>query len=138
MTPSIPCSKEAFPVLLVAFLAWPLYRLLEWRRRLSHIRRTLPAIGILLHHGAVLRMLFPTKWQTYHLDWQFQNRKEFEFSEEGPGFLALVPLFGDVTVFCFDAEAIMEVSSNPARFPKDLKLYSTFPRSLETNFLFSS
>ena len=113
--------------LLVTLAGWLVYRLIEWQVRLSRMRQTLPAIAVILHHGAVLRMLIPKRWQTVHLDWQFQNRKHFQFSADGPHYLVHVPLFGESTVYCYDAEGIVEITANSARYPKDLKLYSTLP-----------
>ena len=39
----------------------------------------------------------------------------------------MVCLFGNDMVYVCDAEGVVEIAMNVTRFPKDLKLYSTYP-----------
>ena len=96
-------------------------RVLKWRIRIARVRRTTRVVPVLLPSWSILRAIWPRKYQTYHNDWQFQLRKHY--GSDGRNILALISLFGDDAFFVANADAIVEISSNPSRFPKDAKLY---------------
>lgn len=117
-------SMDTLRLVVLSFALWLTYRIIDWQIRLHRLRKSLPAVGVILQPWSLLRMCFPKQWQTYHADWQFQNRKQLKFNSQGPDFVALVPLFGNIVIYCYDADGICEIATNPTRFPKDLKLYS--------------
>lgn len=99
-------------------------RVVNWYLRIVRVRRTMSVVPVLLPSWSLLRAFWPRKYQTYHNDWQFQLRKSY--NSFGTNIVALIALFGDDVFFIADANAVVEVSTNPERFPKDSKLYSKF------------
>jgi hypothetical protein len=85
----------------------------------------MPVIPLLLDPYLLVRRLIPKRYQRYHSDWQFYNRKEF--NDLGTDIIPLVSLFGSDVIFLANADAVVEVATNPQRFPKALKLYSAIP-----------
>ena len=112
-------------LLLLFPLLWLLYRIIRWRVRISRMRRTMPVVPVLVAPYALLRRLVPKSWQTYHADWQFQDRRTYD--NLGTDIVPLICLFGNDTVYVADADAVVEIATNITRFPKDLKLYSRTP-----------
>ena len=112
-------------VLLLSPLVWLVYRIIEWQQRLARVRKTMPAYGLWIEPYSLLRRLVPTRWQTFFPDWQFQERRKFD--SLGTNIIPIVSLFGKDSFYISDPEAVVEIYSNQTRFPKDLKLYSTFP-----------
>ena len=112
-----------FLYLLLFVVSWLSYRVIQWRLRVIRVKRTLPVVPIVLHPWNMLRMFWPKKWQRYTPDWCFQLRKEYE--NHGTNITALIPLFGRDVWYVANAEAIVEMASNPNRYPKDLSLYSS-------------
>ena len=112
-------------VLLLSPLVWLVYRIIEWQQRLALVRKTMPAYGLWIEPYSLLRRLVPTRWQTFFPDWQFQQRRKFD--SLGTNIIPIVSLFGKDSFYISDPEAVVEIYSNQTRFPKDLKLYSTFP-----------
>lgn len=111
-------------LLLITFF-WLAYRILEWRQRVSRVRRTMPVVPLILNPYSLLRLMFPRKWQAYHADWQFQELRNF--NNLGTDMVPLICLFGFDMIYVSDADAVVEIAMNINRFPKDLKLYSTDP-----------
>jgi hypothetical protein len=148
---SIHLPTSPLKLLLLIIGIWLLYRVLIWQLHLRLIRKSMPgvlAVPVLLQPWSLIRRPFPKKWQTYHSGWQFQRRKSFKYGSpsggngggkgssgtgqrdlDGGDFVTLVPLFGDTVVFCFNARAIEEIATSPGRFPKNLSMYSTFPKT---------
>jgi hypothetical protein len=108
-------------IAFLSFGGYLLYRVIQWRLRLAKVRRTMPAVGVISEPWAIWRRFWPGKWQTYHNEWQFQDRKTFD--NHGSDILPLICLFGKDVYYLFDADAIVEVSMDAVRFPKDLELY---------------
>ena len=109
-------------VLLLSLAFWLTFRIIAWRLRVTRIRRTMPVIPTLFDPYQLVRMFIPKRLQRYHSDWQFQQRKQF--NDLGTGLVPLIPLFGLDVLYVSDADAILEMATNPNRFRKDLKLYS--------------
>ena len=105
-----------------ALFVWLLYRVVIWRLRVARVGRTMPVVPVLCEPYTLLRHFIPTKWQTYHADWQFQGRKAYD--NLGTDIVPLICLFGKDLVYIADADAVIEIATNVTRFPKDLKLYS--------------
>jgi hypothetical protein len=112
-----------FIPLLFAFALWIAYRVIRWQCRIARIQRTMPVIPVIVQPFALIRKFWPQKWQTWHNDWQFQRRKQYD--DLGTGMVPLIALFGLDSVYISDADVVAEISSvaNAARFPKDVKLY---------------
>jgi hypothetical protein len=87
----------------------------------------MPVFPVLLEPYTVYRHLIPRKWQTFHRDWQFQDRETFD--KLGTNIVPLVSLFGNDFIYVSDADAVVEMATNINRFPKDLKLYGIPPFS---------
>ena len=118
--PSLPTMNR---LLLIHFpLLWLLYRIIRWRIRISRMRRIMPAAAALSPPYSLLRRFIPQSWQTYHADWQFQDRRTYD--NFGTDIVPLICLFGKDTIYVADADAVVEIATNINRFPKDLKLYS--------------
>lgn len=81
----------------------------------------MPVVPVLITPYALVRRLLPKKWQTYHADWQFQERKTFD--NLSTDIIPLVCLFGIDLVYVSDADAIVEMAMNIQNYPKDLRLY---------------
>jgi hypothetical protein len=112
-----------FFLTLLIFVLWLCYRILQWRFRIARMRRTMPVIPVLIHPFSLLRKFIPQEWQTWHNDWQFQRRKDYD--DLGIGMVPFIALIGLDSVYISDTEVVAEMSStaNAARFPKDVKLY---------------
>ena len=111
-------------IILILSLSALFYRIFQWRLRISRIRRTMPVIPVLVPPYSLVRLLWPERYQTYHGNWQFHGRRNYD--NLGTGIVPLVPLLGNELVYVADAEAVVEMSTNPSRYPKDLRLYGTF------------
>jgi len=112
---------NAFLTLLLLFLIFLTYRIIQWRQRLSRIRKTLPAIPVLYQVGSVGRIFFPVRWQKWHNDWQFQNRHKFD--DLGCNITPFVSLFGLDSVYISNPDAIIEIATSTTRFVKAIELY---------------
>jgi hypothetical protein len=113
-------------VFLVTF--WLVHRIVQWRLRIVRIGRTMAVVPLVFDPYRLERLLVPKRWQKYHSNWQFERRKEFDGF--GTGVLPLICLFGRDIFFVSDADAIVEMATNPIGFPKDLKLYGAFWQGL--------
>jgi hypothetical protein len=109
-------------LLLIFPPLWLLYRIIRWRIRVSRMRRIMPAAAALAPPYSLLRRFIPKSWQTYHVDWQFQDRRTYD--NFGTDIVPLVCLFEKDTIYVADADAVVEIATNINRFPKDLQLYS--------------
>jgi hypothetical protein len=108
-------------ILLYSCIVYLVYRVVQWRRRIARIQRTMPVVPLIVKPWNLLRMIIPRRFQTWHGDWQFQNRKNgHRFDTD---ITPLVPLFGHDTIYVADADAVVEIATNERRFPKDLRLY---------------
>lgn len=114
-------------LLAVVPLVWLLYRILQWRKRLARVRKTMPAYGLVIEPYSLLRRFVPRKWLKFHPDWQFQDRRSFD--SLGTNIVPMVSLFGNDSFYVSDPEAVVEIFTNQTRFPKDLKLYGMIPCS---------
>ena len=80
----------------------------------------MPVVPVVVASYALVRRLLPKKWQTYHADWQFQERKTYD--NLSTDIIPLICLFGSDTIYVSDANAIVEMAMN-INYPKDLRLY---------------
>jgi hypothetical protein len=108
-------------ILLLAALIWLLYRIVLWRIRIDRMRRIMPVVPIIVQPYSLVRLLIPKRWQKYHSNWQFQERMNYD--NLGTDIVPLICLFGNDIVYVADANAVVEMSTNTTRYPKDLKLY---------------
>jgi hypothetical protein len=97
------------------------YRIIRWRRRIAKIQRTMPVVALFVEPWSLLRLLVPRRFQTYHNDWQFAERKKP--TKFGTDIIPLITLFGYDSIYVADADAVVEIATNEKRFPKDLRLY---------------
>lgn len=116
---------------LLVLLSLLCNRIIQWRVRITKIRRTMPVVPVLVDPYSLVRRLFPKKWQTYHRNWQFQERKAYD--NLCIDIIPLICLFGNDIVYVSDADAVVEIAMNTQYYPKDLKLYSK--SSLEVHVL---
>lgn len=114
-------SMGFFILPLAATLLYLIYRIIQWRLRLARVRRSLPAIGLVISPFHMLRRLYPSKYQRWSPHWQFQRAKHYD--NLGTDIVPTISLFGDDIYYVADADAVVELATNVARFPKNLKLY---------------
>jgi hypothetical protein len=76
----------------------------------------------LCHPWGLFRLLTPSRYQTYHTDWQFQGIKGVSRYSDSR-IMRLVSLFGVDAVYVANPEAIVEIATNPTRYPKAVELY---------------
>src|SRR5579871_2067454 len=110
-------------LLLSIFIAHFIYQIVHWRIRVAKFQRTMYVVPVLVSPWALVRRLIPEKWQTLHPDWTFRLRREYSTIFGESDIVAFVALWDLDAVFLANAEAIVEVAINPARYPKDTKLY---------------
>jgi hypothetical protein len=99
-----------------------IYRFIHWRIRISRYRRTMDAVPVIVHPWALIRRFIPSQWQTFNHDWNFRLRREYTRLFDGD-IVVFAALFGLDVVFVANAEAIVEIATNPTKYPKDTKLY---------------
>src|SRR5438270_109792 len=69
-----------------------LYKIYRWRLHLQTFRKTMPAIPVLFSTFSPFRRLFPKRFQTFHVDWPLQYRRQI-YEALGSDIFALVSLF---------------------------------------------
>jgi hypothetical protein len=85
------------------------------------MRRAFHVIPAFCHPWALIRMIIPSRYQTFHSNWQFQGRRVSHYPDSR--IMSLISLFGEDMVYVADPEGIMEVSTNPNKYPKAIELY---------------
>ena len=106
-----------------------LLRIIYWLLRITRIRQSTYVHPAVCHPWALVRFLLPRRYQSLHSDWQLQRRKYTWYSDSRV--MRIVSLFGLDTVYVANPEAILEISTNPARYPKAVELYGTPPRPFQ-------
>lgn len=110
-------------LLILILVGYVCHRIVQWIIRIIRIKKTMPVIPVLIHPWSILRLAWPRRYQAWHKDWQFHQRRHFR--NLGTYITPLISLFGNDAIYVADAEAIVEISRDSTRFPKDLRVYGT-------------
>lgn len=114
---------NAVIILFLLPVIWLCQQVFRWRARVAKLRRTMPVAALIIEPYALIRRFIPYRFQKYHPEWLFHNRKEYDY--DGPCIFGVISLLGNDKIYVADADAVVEIATNVTRFPKDLKLYGT-------------
>lgn len=108
---------------ILLFTALFLNRLLNFFLRLRNFRKTMAAIPCLFPPDSPFRLLFPSKYQTFHKDWHLHSQRSI-YRKLNSDIFALVCLFEYDKVFVCEPEAVMEIKVlKPREFPRDMQVF---------------
>ena len=109
-------------VVIVAFAILVAVKIILWHRRIWTLKKSMPVVPTLFPPESLFRLLWPKKWQTFHVDWYMEQRRSVYRKLKSDNF-ALVCLFEYDRVYVTTPEAVSCVHVSQAdSFPKDMAL----------------
>lgn len=112
-------AKYALLMLTISFV----FRLISWVRRIFVLRKSMPVIPTLFPPNSYFRGLWPKKWQTFHVDWNMQQKRAL-YQQLGSENFALVCFFEHDVVYLTEPDAVYNLNIEMAdQFLKDMRVF---------------